>query len=146
MTPDSPQWITAKAEGDTAELAVAQWFRDRGFEPYKTLGLAPFDLLLQAQVEVKRDHLARETGNIAIETSYRGQASGIMTSNASYWAIVLDTETLIIETSKLRDFVLSGGFREVPAGDNKASRVRLVPVEKLKTKKFCRPVQLPKVE
>lgn len=27
MMPDSPQWIAAKAEGDRAEFAIAEWFR-----------------------------------------------------------------------------------------------------------------------
>ena len=43
--PDSPAWITCKAEGDRAELAIAEWFRGRGFDTFKTLGDAPFDLV-----------------------------------------------------------------------------------------------------
>ena len=38
--PDSPQWLAAKAVGDTAELAVAEWFAARGYLVAKTLGLA----------------------------------------------------------------------------------------------------------
>ena len=71
------------------------------------------------------------------------RAGGILTSQASYWAIVVNGEALVIETAKLRDFVLSGAFIERPAGDNKAAIVRLVPVEKLKTKKFVRVIELP---
>ena len=142
---DSRQWIAAKAQGDRAELAVSEWFRGRGFEPYKTLGLAPFDLLLQCQVEVKHDLKAEATGNVAIETSYRGSPSGIMTTQASYWAIVVNGEALIAEVSKLRDLALRDEFPEVPAGENRASTVRLVPVEKLRHKKFVRRIQLPEV-
>jgi hypothetical protein len=69
MRADSPQWLTAKAEGDRAELAVAEWFRHRGYEPYKALGLADFDLLLQCGVEVKHDLQAPSTGNFAIAQS-----------------------------------------------------------------------------
>ena len=63
MTLDSPQWIAAKAEGDRAELAIAGWFRQRGWQTYKTLGQVDFDLLLQCKVEVKSNPKALETGN-----------------------------------------------------------------------------------
>ena len=140
--PDSPQWIAAKAEGDRAELAVAAWFKGRGFEPYKSLGLSGVDLLLQCFVEVKNDLMALETGKVAIETAYRTQASGIMTSPANFWAIVVGGEAIIVETATLRDFVLRGRFREVQAGDNRAARVRLVPVDKLKALRGVRVISV----
>lgn len=129
---DSPQWIATKAEGDRAELAIASWFRDKGWETYKTLGNVAFDLLLQCEVEVKRDLKAAETGNVAIEMAYRGQPSGILTSRATWWAIFIGGKALVVKTETLRRFVLSGRFREVSAGDNRLATVRLVPVEKLK--------------
>lgn len=129
---DSPEWIAAKAEGDRAELAIAGWFRELGWQTYKTLGLVPFDLLLQCQVEVKRDLQAARTGNVAIEMRHNGTPSGIMTTAATWWVIVLDSEAVIVKADTLREFVLTGHFREVSAGDNRASTVRLVPVESLK--------------
>ena len=59
---DSPQWIAAKAEGDCAELAIAEWFRGRGFEPYKTEGLAGFDLLLPCEVEINTTYRLLQPG------------------------------------------------------------------------------------
>lgn len=144
--PDSPQWIAAKAEGDRAELAIAGWFRGKGYETYKTLGLAAFDLLLQCQVEVKRDLKAAETGNVAIETRHNGQPSGILTTAATWWVIVLETEAVIVKADTLRDFVLTGHFREVSAGDNHASTVQLVPVEKLKKIKGSKVIELKATE
>ena len=143
--PDSPEWIAAKAEGDRAELAIAKWFRERGWETYKTLGRADFDLLLQCQVEVKNDRKAPSTGNVAIETAYRGQPSGIMTSKATWWVIVVNGEALIAKLEPLRRFVLGGRFREVPAGDRKASRVRLVPWDRLKEWQGASLVPLPEL-
>jgi hypothetical protein len=128
---DSPQWIAAKGEGDTAELAVADFFRDRGWATFKALGNAAFDLLLQCEVEVKRDLRAPETGNVAIETAYRGQPSGILVSKAAWWAIVVGDVGYIVKTDLLRRFVLSHRFREVAAGDEQLATVRLVPVPKL---------------
>ena len=46
--------------------------------------------------------------------------------------IASKAEGVIVNTDVLRNFVLTGTFREVPAGDNRASTIRLVPVEKLK--------------
>lgn len=142
MRSDSPEWVTAKAHGDRAELAVAEWFRRRGFEPYKSLALAEIDLLLQCFVEVKNDRKAIDTGNVAIETGYRGQASRILTSPANYWALVVGDEAFIIKTTDLRDFALRSTFPEVPAGDGKASRVRLVPLDKLRKLSGVKSVQL----
>jgi hypothetical protein len=142
MTPDSPAWARAKAQGDRAELAVAAWFKGRGFEPYKSLGYADVDLLLQCFVEVKNDLKALKTGNVAIETAYRTQASGIMTSPANYWAIVVGDEAIIIETAKLREFAVRDIFPEVQAGDGHASRIRLVPFVKLKSLKGVRVIPL----
>ena len=141
--PDSPSWIAAKAVGDRAELAIAEWFQGRGFMALKTLGNAPFDLLLQAEVEVKRDLKAAHTGNVAIEIRHNGHPSGIMASTAGYWAIVLDSEAVIVRTDLLRDTVLKGKFPEVQAGDRLASTVRLLPVGKLKTIKRAGIIQLP---
>ncbi len=142
---DSPQWIAAKSAGDRAELAIAEWFREQGWQPFKTLGRAEFDLLLQCEVEVKRDLKAAETGNVAVEISYRGQPSGIMTSKANWWAIVLEREALITKTTTLQRFTLTGDFKEVSAGDNRASVVRLVPVAQLKDLKGVFVVPMPEL-
>jgi hypothetical protein len=145
MRPDSERWILAKASGDRAELAIAAWFRGRGFEPYKTLGPAAFDLLLQCPVEVKHDARAVETGNVAIETHHRGQPSGILTSRATYWAIVVGAEAFIVGTEKLRTLALAGGFPKAQAGDDQAATVRLLPVDRLRSKRFVRVVALPEL-
>ncbi len=146
MRPDSPQWIAAKAEGDRAELAIAAWFRDdRGWRTLKALGRADFDLLLQCEVEVKCDLRTAETGNVAIETHHRGQPSGIMTSKAAWWVITVGNEALLVRLDDLQRFVLAGKFREVQAGDGKASTVLLVPWEKLKAMRGGHVITLPEV-
>lgn len=129
---DSPQWIAAKADGDRAELAIAQWFQSLGWEVFRTIGQVAFDLLLQCAVEVKHDRKAPETGNLAIETEYRGMPSGIITTKASWWVFVLVDKAIVVKKDKLLPLVLSGGFRAVNAGDRGASRVTLVPVERVK--------------
>lgn len=139
---DSPDWLAAKAAGDTAELAVAAWFQTRGFDAFQTLGDAPFDLLLQCRVEVKRDRLAATTGNIAVEVGYRGRSSGIHDSPATYWAFVLDAEVLLITTQALRDLIASSEFPERRAGDGQFAVVKLVPVATLQGHKDVRRIPL----
>ena len=126
---DSPQWVAAKAVGDSAEIAIADWFRGQEYQAFKTLGDAPFDLLVQATVEVKRDLKSADTGNVAVEVSYRGQLSGIYVSKATFWAFVLsDDEALLVRTPKLLDIAVRSEFKEVAAGYEQMTRIRLVPV------------------
>ncbi|MEK6260262.1 MAG: hypothetical protein AABP62_16715 [Planctomycetota bacterium] len=140
---DSPEWIIAKAAGDSAEISVAEWFRTRDFETFKTLGLASFDLLLQATVEVKRDLKAAKTGNVSVEVSCNGQSSGIYVSKATYWVFVLDAdEALLIRTPRLLDIALRSEFKEVPAGDGLRTRVRLIPTKILRKHPDVRPIDL----
>lgn len=132
MRPDREEWIVAKAEGDVAELAIARWFRRKGWEPYRTVGRTDFDLLLQTSVEVKNDRQAGRTGNVAFETHYRGQPSGLLTSGAGYWAVVVDETAYVAKTDSLLRFVQAHDFPETQGGDHKASTLRLVPIDKLR--------------
>jgi hypothetical protein len=132
MTADRAEWIAAKAEGDIAEVAIALWFRGRGWEPYRTVGETAFDLLLQTSVEVKHDRKAGRSGRVAIETHYHGRPSGLLTSTAGYWAIVVDETAFIVKTDALLRFVQSNEFTELRGGDNQASTLRLIPVERLR--------------
>lgn len=130
--PDSQEWLAAKADGDRAEVAVATWFRGRGFEPYRTVGEVAFDLLLQCRVEVKRDLLAPRTGNVAVETEYDGRPSGIMLTDATWWAVVVANDVHIVRTADLRQLVFAPGRPTVPAGHEHKARVALVPLDEVR--------------
>ena len=120
--PDSPQWLAASAVGAHGVELVADWFKARGYEVWHTLGRENIDLVLQTRMEVKTDMKALQTGNVAIETQYNGAPSGICTSTAPYWGIVVGDEAFMVDTRRLRDTVLRGNYPEVPAGDRKAAR------------------------
>jgi hypothetical protein len=144
MRPDSPQWIAAKAEGDRAEIALASFFAERGWAAFKALGQADYDLQLQANVEVKHDLQAANTGNVAIEVAYRGQASGIVTSRAGWWAIVIGEEAVAMKTDELRLLVMAPGNRRVRGGDENRVELVLIALEKLrKPKKGVHWIKLP---
>jgi hypothetical protein len=85
-------------------------------------------------IEVKRDFMVSDTGNVAIEEAYRGKPSGIETTEADVWAIVLDGPEyqgevkILISTKRLRCLVKEVK-KYVRGGDIKRSKMRLVPVE-----------------
>lgn len=128
MRADSPEWLKSKAKGDRAELLVAEWFRGRGYLVAKTVGAESFDLLLQAHVEVKHDLRAVQSGRIAVEIRHRGQASGLLSTSATWWAIVVGDEAFLMKTDALRACVLSGKYQTKSGGDGQASEFVLVPI------------------
>lgn len=85
-------------------------------------------------IEVKRDFMVSDTGNVAIEEAYRGKPSGIETTEADVWAIVLDGPEyqgevkILISTKRLRCLVKEVK-KYVRGGDIKRSQMRLIPVE-----------------
>ena len=90
-------------------------------------------------IEVKRDRLVSKTGNIAIEIGYKGNPSGLMKTEAVWWAYVLsggdykDELIILIETERLRKLALRHKEQNgtVFGGDGKQSELVLLPVEKI---------------
>ena len=90
-------------------------------------------------VEVKRDRKSSVTGNVALEISYKNNPSGIMKTEAKWWAFLLsgmsydDEVIILIETNRLKRLVQK--YKEkrgvVRGGDGKNSELVLIPVEKL---------------
>lgn len=85
------------------------------------------------KIEVKTDRMAHKTGNIAIEFQCRGRLSGIATSEADYWAFVLNDNKFIlfIKTDILRAIArlyYEKGFIK-KGGDDKASDMILIPLK-----------------
>lgn len=132
---DSPQWIAAKAEGDCAALAVAEWFQGRGYVVLQTIGKASFDLQLQANVEVKHDIRAIETGNVAIEIAYNDKPSGIYHTDAVWWAYVVGSDAIITKVDVLRGLVEGSGNTPRKGGDGGRSTVVLITLAELRATK-----------
>lgn len=83
---------------------------------------------LMFRVEVKEDLLYEKTGNVAIEFESRGKASGILSSTADYWAYVLGDKIYLVKTLSLYETLRKGDFKKVKGGDNRTSRLYLVPL------------------
>lgn len=90
-------------------------------------------------IEVKRDTVVSDSGNIAVEFECRGAPSGIKTTKAMWWAFVLTGENyqdeiiIMILTERLRamcDWSIQHRlFR--PGGDGKQSKMVLLHLSRL---------------
>lgn len=87
------------------------------------------------KTEVKHDFVVSETGNVAIETMYREQPSGLSATLSAWWFFWLggaeyhDEVGVLIATRRLDRLILP--FYETDGGDNKRARMRLVPCKEL---------------
>jgi hypothetical protein len=51
-----------------------------------------YDIIISSigkRIEVKYDRLSRKTGNFAVEFSYNGKPSGIITTESDYWGMIV---------------------------------------------------------
>jgi hypothetical protein len=83
-------------------------------------------------VEVKRDFKFADTGNIAVEGSCNGKPSGIMATEAEWWAYVLDGPgydgevVVLMKTERLRKLIAPLPVRS--GGDKGMARFKLLPL------------------
>ncbi len=88
-------------DGNQAEDLVASLFGDK------------------TKVEVKWDKEFLRTGNVFIETHAYGRPSGINTTEADYWALVIGSRILFITPADLR-YLMQFGQIKRGVGDNNA--------------------------
>ena len=88
--------------------------------------------LLEGKYEVKRDFMASETGNVAIEVECRGRPSGITTTEAHFWHIWLsgseyqDEVAITITVDRLKR--LAEISPHTYGGDDNVSLISLVKI------------------
>ena len=88
-------------------------------------------------VEVKRDRLAKKTGNLFFETWSRGKMSGINTTKADWFVIVLENLNILLwfrtlELKKrLRMALKNGKAKKVDGGDKDTSKGILIKIQEL---------------
>lgn len=98
------------------------------------------DIFNNRKIEVKRDKWIPRTGNIAIEYESRGKPSGILKTEADWWAFIFsgnveDNLLLMVEVkhlknlyekySKYDDFLRNGG-------DKNTSKMVLIPIDEIR--------------
>ena len=96
------------------------------------------DMLQDKKIEVKSERdLWQRTGNIAIEYESYGKPSGIDATESDYWfhnlCVGEDTFcTLVFNTESLKKIINNLDYkRSVSGGDNNASRMYLLNLQKL---------------
>ena len=92
------------------------------------------DILENRTIEVKKDLKAMQTGNVFIEYSSRGKLSGLSTSQADWWALIVSDKVIkLIKTDYLKELCRPyiGTKRDVLGGDNDTSKGILLPVKEI---------------
>ena len=92
------------------------------------------DLLQNKKVEVKHDKIAHKSGRVFVEFECRDKPSGITTTQADFWAFVLETGVVVI-ISKDRLMMLCNHYYEsgnvMRGGDRNASKGFLITLDDL---------------
>ena len=127
-----PAWTKNQTNKFDLDLRVGEMFED---------SLA--SILKLEKVEIKTEiNKWRESGNIAIEIRCYGKLSGLSVTEADYWAHILSYKgdikaVLLFPVEELRRIVReltdSKEARIVMGGDDSASQMVLVPLEKLRS-------------
>lgn len=91
------------------------------------------ELLSEKKLEIKKDMLAKKTGNVFVEYMSRGKPSGIQRSEADYYCFVVEQLIIFIPTKELKLLIapFKGTKRDVRGGDNNTSRGILLPLTTL---------------
>jgi len=93
----------------------------------------------RGSIEIKRDTIVSESGNIAVEWECRGKPSGIRVTTAMWWAFVLTGEkyqdeiVIMVLTERLKamcDWHIKKG-KSVDGGDDKESKMVLLDLGRL---------------
>tara|TARA_Y100000401_G_scaffold116906_1_gene123910 strand:+ start:3972 stop:4346 length:375 start_codon:yes stop_codon:yes gene_type:complete len=92
------------------------------------------NILDNQKVEVKTDYQASDTGNLFIEYFSRGKESGIITTEATWFAFIVSNEKIIlVSTNKLKKLCRPylNTKRDVKGGDDNTSQGILLPIKDL---------------
>jgi hypothetical protein len=86
------------------------------------------------KIEVKCDKAAHRTGNIYVEVYYKGEKSGISTTQADYWIFRIDAldSAIIVSRKRLKELVrkyYNGNF--IKGGDCDTSLGVLIPIKEM---------------
>lgn len=91
------------------------------------------ELLSDKKIEIKKDMLAKKTGNVFVEYMSRGKVSGVDRSEADYYCFVVESLIIFIPLAELKELIkpFKKTKRDVRGGDNNTSRGILLPLTTL---------------
>lgn len=141
--------------GEENEMVVSRFLESKGMKYISSCTYKEYDLLMcdkdnnEVKFEVKTDVLVtkdNDTGNIVIEIRYKGEPSGISSTEAKwfvYYYANLNKENLwMIKVDDLKKLIKSNNFKIVMGGDNNDSELVLIKrysyISKFKVYNLCR--------
>ncbi len=150
MTPSSEKFSIDLKSGQKGERHVANVLK-KAFEAERvsTVGAGKgFDFRLIYNngtielVEVKTDFMASKTGNLFFEYSCNGKDSGLKSTEAQKWAILIPhlQEILVTCPKKLFGYLLASTHKELKGGDRKAVKGYIVPIDAVKKLGFVKTI------
>ena len=92
------------------------------------------NILQNKKIEVKTDYKATTTNNIFVEYNSRGMESGLITTQAIWYAYILSNDKIVlISTKKLKQLCRKylGTKRDILGGDNNTSQGILLPLKEI---------------
>lgn len=140
--------------GEENEMVVSRFLESKGMRYISSCTYKEYDLLMcdkdnnEVKFEVKTDVLVtkdNDTGNIVIEIRYKGNPSGISSTEAKwfvYYYANLDKENLwMIKVDDLKKLIKDNKFKIVMGGDNNDSELVLIKrydyISKFKVYNLC---------
>lgn len=116
--------------GQVAERLITEQIRARTGLTCAAINTKEADIEVSALIEVKRDRMAKRTGNIAIEITYKGKPSGISTSKAAIWVWEVDGTYWWAYTLDLKKWLAANTDKcELKnGGDKNASELVIIPM------------------
>ena len=141
--------------GEENEMIVSKFLEGKGMKYISSCTYKNYDLLMsdnknnEIKFEVKTDVLVtkdNDTGNVAIEIRYKGEPSGVSSTEAKwfvYYFANLDKENLwMISVDNLKKLIKNNKFKIVKGGDNNNSELVLIKrynyISKFKVYNLCR--------
>jgi hypothetical protein len=123
------QFISDLKFGQESERIVMSELKSKGYRVYPSEPYCDYDIIIEKRVEVKTDKMSQKTGNVAIEVSYKGEPSGVMTTTAEYIAYRLlpDKKAWFCKTSDLREYLMNANI--IYGGDYGYSGLALIKLE-----------------
>lgn len=115
--------VASKTEQDVAKIMSKQGLSGIEFNDDNRFDIKGFFSGQPVFIEVKEDFTCKKTGNVGIEFSCLGRPSGVLTTKADIYALVLHLKSgkkvlEIIYTSELKKMIEEKKYKKVVTGGN----------------------------
>lgn len=112
---------------------VEQMFLNRLKMKYKNSmiiegSFKPFDIYSadnHTRYEIKCDMKSKYTNNFLIEVQHYGKSSALMTTEAEYWVFYDSINWIVVRPEKIKDLILSKGYKQVKTIGNGDTHAKL---------------------